>query len=287
MLDIYNYQCPNAYLRDWIEAKKKVQRSFTLRALCKKLELRSHASLSLVLNGERHISKQILPKLVELIQFDEQEARYFETLIDYKKSKKDSSRLYYGKKLGEINPKKENVFFEHTQALIAFSNPISILILELIQLSDLSYDPNYIVAKSAIKTDKFEVTECLDTLLELGIIYYDKKNYLRTKHKNISTPDEVKSLMIQNFHTKICQIAQNAVKEVDYKDRFFSSIALRFNKDEMKRAQEMIDQFIVKFSKEFEADPKLTSEIFQFNFQFFPITKFTTSTEVQNENKYH
>ncbi len=287
MLNIYNYECPNSYLRDWIEEKKRHQRSLTLRSLSKKLQLKSHASLSLVISGERQISKQVLPKLIELMSLGEQEALYFETLIDYRRSKTESSKVFYSKKLGDINPKKDNVFFEHTQALTAFSNPISILIIELIQLHDLTYDPLYFVSKSAIKTDKFEVTECLDTMIELGIIYYDKKNFLRTKHKNISTPDEIKSIMIQKFHKKICLIASSALDQVDFRERFFSSIALRFDLSEMSRAQEMIDQFIVKFSKEFEADPKKTSEIYQFNFQLFPITKFRASVEVQNENRLH
>lgn len=84
-IDIFSYDCIYRLLNDILEAKKKRNPLFSLRAWAKQLGYKSPSGLSLMLKGDRPVSSTLLLAVIRTECFSGPEAEHLRILY-YKSS---------------------------------------------------------------------------------------------------------------------------------------------------------------------------------------------------------
>lgn len=67
--------------------------------------------------------------------------------------------------------------------------------------------------------------------------------------------------------------AKMALDDVDIEKRSFTGITLRLNPDQLSDVTKKTFQFQDRLIKEIERFPHKREEVYQFNFNYFPLTK--------------
>lgn len=273
MLSIYNYTEFHKFLRDAWEAKRAKNPHFSMTAFAKKLGLENSAPLSLALRGKRGLPKKYLPQVIQSLDLSQDEANYLEVLSDLSRAKTPEQKILYMEKLKKISP-NEYLNGDTVDEFKFLSNPLHATLLEMIDLKDFSKDPYWIQEKLAFHYSLFDITDAFNRLRELKLIAVDDQTKAIAKiHRHLKTPDDVVDLSTQKFHQEASDWAKKAVVRQPVEDREFHGYAFNVKKKDVKKAKEKIRNFLDAFIEEFEAPQGEGDQTYQFNIQFFRMTK--------------
>lgn len=271
MLSVFRYELASQFLKDaWLEKKSK-NPGFSLRAWASHLGFKSHASLNKVLNGQRSIPKSYLPKMADSLGLTSPECFYLETLINLEHSKKFEEKVFYRERLRQMSP-KSTLNFKEVESYRFLKDPIHALILEMTSLKDFAPDPEWIQSRLAFKRSAAEITEAIDRLFALGLLQKDPNGKVSKTNENLSNIPDVRNEGVQEYHKNVSRLAIELIEKQDPEEREFNGYSISIDPSRMKRAKQLIREFITAFSNELEAAPGQATATYQLNVQFFGLT---------------
>jgi uncharacterized protein (TIGR02147 family) len=144
---------------------------------------------------------------------------------------------------------------------------------ELISLPDFKEDSDWIVSRLRGEVTVSQVEAAIECLLRLQLIERTSSGRLKLKSGSIASAPEVQSLALFSFHEQMIARGLNALRHQDADLRDISSITLALSKDEIKAIKKMILQFRRKTLSHFETERPKGCEVFQLNFQLFPLSE--------------
>lgn len=246
--------------------------SNNLASWAKRLGYKSPSSLSMVLKGQRHPSKDMMKALCELLALDEEQSRYFALLVELEKTKERS--LDFSKIQEEIHEiqKKNTSFNISLKEFSLISEWYYIAIKQLINTGEFINDLVWIEKRLKKKVSKVQIKKAINDLLDLGYIAKTEDGNLKTSAQRIITTQDVPSKTIQIHHKEMLLQALDSLDEETCNRRQFSSLTLCFDEERAKEAKDEIHAFIKEFNNKF-ASGENRNEVYQLGFQFFPHTK--------------
>ena len=166
-ISIFSYNDFRLFLRDFLfEKKKNGEKGYTLRSLSKKLGFNSPSFIKYLIEGSRNISTQNISKLTEILDFNAQEKKYFESLVSFNQSKTSSEKDFYFQKLLK-NKKRETQTILEKQKYKYFSKWYNAVVRELL-ITLHSEDIETEIARSVIPhIGKAEITTAIKLLNKL------------------------------------------------------------------------------------------------------------------------
>lgn len=271
-LDIFLYNDPALFLRDHWLMKKKKNSSFSIRAWAKLLGISSHSQLHQMIYGKRAIPKKYLQPLATHLGLNQTEAEYLENLINIHRSKDESEKSFYHKKI-ITKRKKMKVAFHEIENFDLVKNPLHFFILEMFLLKGRKFSPEKIRDMLMFDYSLQEIKRAIDTLINLKLAVRISENEYAKLPDTIFTKSDVPSAALREYHKNLAEHAKQAVEVQPPLEREYNAVTFNIKKEDMPEAKEMIRQFRQEFVDRFIAMDTTGDRTYHLNINFFAVTK--------------
>ncbi len=268
--DVLQYTNYRVYLRDYYDFKKHSSAAFSLRFFAEKAGLSSHAHLKLVIDGKRNITKNTVIKLITGIGLDSQRAVYFECLVFFNQATTEKEKQVFYAQLLKASPRSKLRKLEDTQFRI-FKEWFHTVILEMVALNDFKTAPEWVSKRLVKKVTPTQVTESLKLLSELGLLV-KTANGFRRQDSHLTTDDEVRSILVKNYHEEMIRQAEHALSVIPAAERDISSLTFGIRRKDFPALKKHL-QLMRKELLDFSVESGEAEEVIQVNLQLFPLTK--------------
>lgn len=268
MPNIYGYIDYRRYLMDYIKEKKVNNPRFTCRLLSTHMGICA-ATLARILNGERNISKKLLPVFIVELNLREKAAEYFSLMV---------------KLTVEKNPENKNAIFQKMLDLrserMRKVNPIHYSLFEkwyLIALREIIDIRGRIDTACSISDSlrpSIQVKEAenaIKILTNLNIIYEDNNGCFHATEKLLTTGEKWEHFVIQKYQSEMIKLAYHALMSYPKNERDISTVTVGLSADDLKKVKEILRrtrQEILAIAE----DSKRREYVYQLNMQLFPVS---------------
>ena len=267
--NILDYSDYREFLRDYVAFRKETSKHWSVSRWKEKLQGKSHAMLSMILKDRRHIGAELTEAFAEYFQFSEKEESYFRELVRVQKASKGDSRLtiFFLEKFKEeqaltsqrVRTAGKKLSFHWTAYVLR----------ELTQLKDFKNDPKWIAERLLPEIREEDIAQLFEKLAEAGYIEVTADGSIKLTER-LKPSSEVSVEETRNFHFELMEQAKLAFDQ-PLQRRAFTSATFCVKKEKVEEAQKLVRDFQRKFIDLVEETPG--DEVYQFNMQFFPLTK--------------
>ncbi len=272
MTDLFKYLDFRRYLKDYYrEQKQKKGSRFSFRTFSRMAGLSSPNFLQLVMEGKRNLGPDGIHAFAKALRLNKEETSYFENLVHFNQASTDEERnewyrrLSTSKKYREIKEIEKDYF-------VYFSHWYYAAIRELVLLPDFKEDPDWIARKLSPPITVREAKVALELLQKLGFLKREKSGRLAQAERNITTPREVQSLAIANFHRQMMKQAAESIERTLPDKRDISALTLALSEEKFKEAKRRIQEFRRELNVLLSEDGKAET-VYQINFQIFNLSE--------------
>jgi len=271
-IDIFSYTDPSLYLRDQWLLKKKKNGNFSIRAWAFNLGIKSHSQLHQMLYAKRSIPKKYIPCLIKNLALTKKESDYFELLLDIQQAKTNEEKSFHLDKIKAI-PRKDKIVFEEIEHYEMIKNPLHFFLLEMIELENQILPIEKIKEQLCFPYSLAEIKRALETLMRLGLITeFSPGKYQKTEN-HFYTKNDIPSMAIREHHKEMANLSKIAIDTQDVSEREFNATTFNIDPADLPRAKELIREFREKFMSELSQTPQKNKSTYQFNMNFFAVTK--------------
>lgn len=247
----------------------------TLSELSQKLGYKSPSLLSMMANGKRLPSGQILEILFEEWEIDNNQREIIRIRVEIEKRiKKDKPTLKLIEKLSHID-KKSNYQIIDLDNFNAISNWHNLILKMLISTPDFQEDPLLISQILKKKVTTAQIKKGIKTLLEARLIKRNEKTGKledNTANLNAETTHDIPSEAIREHHRGMITRALESIDEQTIEKRHLNALTLKFDRNKTNEAKDFILNFVKEFNEKFY--DKNSRDINQLNVQFFEHTEY-------------
>lgn len=269
MEDIFKYLDYRDYLRDHYYFNKKTHNYFSFRYVAGKTGLDASFYVK-VINKQKHISNTAIPVLINFLKLSKREGNYFSALVHYNKAKTPEQEAFYLQKL--LLLRKPNVSILSNDVYEYFTSWWNIAIRELLNIIPFKDNYNDLTSRLQPPINIQQAKKSIALLKRLSLIKEDENGYLRPVEKFISTGDKIEQAAIVNSFQKImAKLGVNALN-LPREERDISTLTISTSEKCIEKIKERIAtlrQEIIELVRQEES----VEEVYQINFQLFPLTK--------------
>lgn len=197
---VKNYLSCFQFLQDIYTFYKASADDFSYQKWSEALGIRSKSYLRFVTFGKRKISKELLFKLVQWLDFkNKSDEDYFLLLVQYTQVEDEKLKSVISKKMIEYIKIEE---FQQTITTVkpSLSDPICFQIRDLVSYDDVLHTAESI-AQIFVK-DVLQIKLYLDILVGQHLIYQDENGFWRSTHQSIKIEDDNGNAKLHDFHKK-------------------------------------------------------------------------------------
>jgi uncharacterized protein (TIGR02147 family) len=260
-----------SFLSDWFQWRKKLG-GYSYKKFAQDVGLASPAFLLLVIQGRRNLSLDIARKIGEAMKLSKSALTYFLDLCAYNQSSNPSDKIALGSKVSKVREGSEAHLMEKNLFSL-YSSWHFIVIRELVATSDFQDDPQWISDRCANSITPFEAKKALDFLINSGFIARDQNDRLVQTQAQLWSGEDIISLGLHKFQQDMIQKGAQALEQLEASEREISSVTVRLSKtsaDLIKKKIQALREEILHLEK---IESSSSVEIYQANFQVFPLTK--------------
>lgn len=268
--NIFEHETSRTVLCSYLEKRKSEETEFSVRKWSRELEFTSHSLLALQLQGKRKIKPQHIEKLAKSMGLTEIEGRYFKGLTILERSKTEEEKRYNLAHLMQSIPSKY-VTTKKYKSFRLISNWIHMAIMSLSELDGFILSEKTIKQKLGHKASQAEILESLQILTSEGLLV-ENNNIYEAQYGSVATDNDYSDHGIREYHRSACDLAKEAVNELDLDQREFQSLCLGIPLEKMDLAKELIRKFRDDF---YHAVGGSGNNIYKMNIQLFQLSRST------------
>ncbi len=275
--NIFEFLDYRAYLQAYYKAAKENVSAFSYRYFARRAGLSSPSFLRLVILGERNIGATV-DNFAQGLGLDEEEARYFELMVEFDQADTDSEaneayeKLAARRRFRTARRINEGMF----EYLSHWYYPA---IREMAAREDFREDPAWIAAELLPAIDPESAAQALDVLLELGLLTRDEKEgRLVRGESSVTTEHEVRSLAIANYHRQMLERAGESIRKVPREYRDLGAMTVCVSLDTVGELKTRVHAFRELLFEFCERDEE-AQVVYQFNTQLFPLSELPTDAD--------
>lgn len=270
--DIFRYNNHRAYLKDMYDFLKKSNKGFSYRVFARMAGIKSYNYLKLVIDEKRNLTPKMIQAFSKAFKLTRSEEEFLTNLALFNQSQDSASKNEYFGRISKAKRFREIKELESDQYEY-FSKWYLSVIRELISLPDFKEDSHWIASRLRGEVTPSQVEAALECLLRLKLVERSSSGRLKQSSGSVASAPEVQSLALFSFHEQMINRGLNALHHLDSGRRDISSITLALSQDEIKVLKKMILQFRRKTLSHFETERPKGCQIFQLNFQLFPVSE--------------
>lgn len=232
----------------------------------------------MVFDGTRNLTPNSIRKFAKALKFDKRQTDYFEALVLFNQAKNDKDRETYLDRLNRLKPKVKLTGLQKEQYDF-FKKWHYVIIREMVALPNFQEDEDWIASHISPPIKPKETREALDALIKLKLLTRDEKGNLHQSESSLSTSPSVASLDLFYLYLDMIKLAKESLLRVSSDLRDFSSLTIPIplkTLDEVKTRIREFRQELLAIVNQAEPD---YHEVFQMNFQVFPVTTANKKTD--------
>jgi uncharacterized protein (TIGR02147 family) len=269
MNTIFDYLEYRDFLRDHYNYHKNNHRFFSFRYISGKTGLDASFYVK-VLNKQKHIADKAIPTLINFLHFNRQEGDYFSLLVKFNKAKQNDQEMFYFEKLLALRRPSatvlDNEMFEY------FSSWWNIALRELINIVPAVTDSKDLASRLLPAIAPAQARRSIALLQKLGMIQKDESGAFKLKSDFVTTEGMVHALAIRSFQKEMLRLAMEAIDRVPREDRDISTLTISTSRECLSLIREKLAEIRREIIELVRKEEK-TEEVFQLNFQIFPLTQ--------------
>lgn len=267
---VYSYLNPNTFLADQWTAVKEKNASVSVRVLAKALGLGAHGPLHQMLIGKRQISKNIVPKIADYFQLNEDETMYFDFLVKLSHANDSKAVDYYTSMMRKLVPKKSESF----RQIVDFSfqkSPLNFFILELTHLSELPNDWKIIQKRLVFNYSQKDIQNSVKTLIDSNRVEVKNKILVPLEADNYTSVPDTVNFAARNCHKELCNVAATALETQDLDVREFNAYTFNMDQKQLPEIKKAIRKFIAGLATKYELKNDEANATYNLNVHFFKV----------------
>jgi uncharacterized protein (TIGR02147 family) len=269
--DIFSYLDYREYLGDYYVAAKKESKAFSYRYFSRKAGFSSPNFLKLVIEGKRNISEESITRFGRALKLSTAEQRFFSNLVAFCQAE---------------NEEKKNEAFERVAASRRFKQARRLdgqfylylsrwyypAVREMVARHDFIEDPEWIAKQLLPPIHPNDVLECLEVLLDLGLVERNSEGELGRGDPSITTGHQVHNLAVSNYHRQMLKRASDSIETVSSENRDISAMTVSIANNTIADLKSRIHNFKEGVLDRCDRDEK-SEVVYQINIQLFPLTQ--------------
>lgn len=266
--NIYTFYNYREYLSALFNYHKAINHVFSHRYIVTKAGFKSPNSLKNVINGERHLSIEGAERFATAFKMEVNERNYFIILIKFNtaRSQKEKERhLAELLKLRNISL-PVNLQDEQMEIMSAWWH---VAIREITALPDFKNSSLWVSRVLTPPIRHKDAAASLNLLKRTGFIIKTNEGW-KPVEKTMQTSPEVTHVLAVRFHREMIKLGMEAIARFSHKMREISGTTLRLSSSDVPRIKTMLQNFRRQLL-DFAASSKDADQIYQLNFQFFPL----------------
>jgi uncharacterized protein (TIGR02147 family) len=268
--NLYSYTQYRVYLKDFYDWKKAILPAFSHRYFTQKAGLGSPNYLKLVMDGKRNLSQKTLTAFLTGLGLSGKKADFFEHLVFFNQAETPAERNFHYEKLLKARAKAGLKPLEDTQFRI-FSDWRTLALREMTGLKGFRKQATWIQERLVRPMTETQIDAAFALLLDAGLIRRTANGF-QSVDVNITTRDEVRNLMVRNFHREMSVLASESLEKIPAQERDISSITLPLRPGDFAKVKEHL-QLMRKELLNLAAEPGEGETLVQINLQCFPLTR--------------
>jgi uncharacterized protein (TIGR02147 family) len=268
---VYDFLSYRAYLRAYYEAAKQKRPSFSYRMFSKLAGLRSPNFLKLVIEGDRNLGPESIPRFAEALGLSAEEAEFFADLVAFEQAQSlaDKNRAFERIAASRRFRQARRIDGELFAYLAHWYNPA---IRELAARDDFQEEPRWIAAQLRPRITPTEAAESMKLLLSLGLLVRDDATGRVVRGEpTLTTEHEVRSLGAAAFHRQMLERAAQSIESVPRELRDLAALTVCVSPETAALVKERIHQFRESLTELCDSDTQ-GSIVYQLNVQWFPLS---------------
>ncbi|RYZ74317.1 MAG: TIGR02147 family protein [Proteobacteria bacterium] len=224
--------------------------------------------VQLVIQGKRNLSEQAARRISKVLGLSRESAKVFLELRDMNVTEDPDQKLEILHSLLKL-PAFVERYELSTDQLTFYSKWFNVPIRELLQ-SHPQLTVHEISQALIPKVSVDEIEQSLETMQKLGLIAKSASGW-KVNHTQLSTKNEVLHQALFHFHSSMIEIAKQSLSRFTGAEREVSALTLKMTEKEFLLLREKIREF--KREALAIESSESDSQVYQFNFQLFPVTE--------------
>lgn len=276
-VDVFQFLDYRAFLRAHYTAEKARRPAFSHRFFSRLAGLRSPNFLKLVMDGERNLGPDTVPKFQTALGLTGEAAAFFADLVAFAQadSVAEKNRAFERISASRRFRSARRISGELFKYLSQWYYPA---IRELAAREDFQESPKWIAAQLRPKIAAADAQQALALLLSLGLLVRDEATgrvmrgepTLTTEHE-ITGEQEVRSLAAGNFHRQMLERAAASIELVAREHRDLAALTVCVTPATAALVKARIHKFREELTQLCDADAK-GEVVYQLNVQWFPLS---------------
>ena len=269
---VFDYSSFRKWMKDYVEACKTIDSSFSYRAAARKFGFASPNYLQQVIDGKRNLSEKSIAMISSACKIGKKASRYFSLLVQFAQAEDfaDKNRIF-----SEIVRSKTH---SSVMKIIAgqseyYNEWFHCVVRELaVGLRTDSLDYAAIARRVYPAILPKQVKKSIAMLLKAGFLRTNAAGLIEQASPLIATDWETHSVVIRNFHGKMLGIARDCLAAVPPEKREISSITMKISGAGFDRVKRRIQDFKEELMHIIQEDEN-PDRVYQANFTLFPLSK--------------
>ena len=270
---VFEYLDYREFLKDYYNSKKEANPAFSLRVFSDKIGFKAKDFISRVMNGDKNLSNQSIPKVASGLRLGKHETEFFIGLVKFNQAETTEERNAAFEEmqaaLKVVRFAEKQHILGHAQYMV-YSHWRHLTIRSLIGLFGFDGDYEALAKQVHPKITAEEAKKSVKLLEECELIKKNEKgNYALTENA-ITTGDRTSKLALRGFHQHCLKLAADSIDRDPPGSRHISGLTLGISQEGYERIVERINAFRKEIALIAEED-KNSDKVFQLQFALFPV----------------
>lgn len=269
-VNLFIYKDYRQFLRDWYAAAKKRRGAFSLRAFSLKAGFAAPNFFKLIMDGDRNLTENSLPKFMKGLGFNKQEQEFFRNLVFFNQAETHEKKDYYYRNLLQSRKFNRLKPLERTQYEF-YSTWFYPVVRELAASKHCDGTAEWVARRISPPISVEQAERAVAVLERLGLIERTGQNRWRQTDNLVSTGPEVSSVILMNYHRNLLQLAAERLGEIPAPERDVSALTLGVSRERIPELKRMIQNFRQEVLKFISLDER-PDMVTQLDIQMFPVS---------------
>jgi uncharacterized protein (TIGR02147 family) len=270
--DLFTYLDYRKYLKDAFEAMKAADPKVSYRSVAKQAGYTSPNLLQLIIAGKRDLASANLAGTARAFGLNKQESGFLADLVgfghsgDFEEKNFHYQRMIRTRRYAATKPVEKGQF----EYLDQWYHPV---VRELLAHPGFDGTPQWIAARIRPRITASQAEKSLDLLVRLGLARRDPASGQWSQaDASISTPAEVASLAVANYHRALLKLASDSIEAYPPQERDIRAVTLGIPRSAVPELKRRMEEFWRDLLS--TADGKgPVEDVVQVNLQLFPVSR--------------
>ena len=267
MPDIFDHTDYRAFLKEYLECRKKKDAFFSLRFFALKAGTDAGTVVK-ILQGQLQLSARLVPGVVAACRFDEREAEFFRAMVDFGKARVSADIRRTFERMISLKGVRSHTLEESQYAF--YQRWYHSAVRAAVGLLEFTGEYKDLASSLVPPITVAQARESVALLEKLGLIHRNADGIWSETEAVITTGEKWKGPAVREFQKQTMELAQLSLERDPVELREHSTVTLTLRRADLvllKRRAAEFRQDLLKIASEATGE----DAVFQVNLQIFPM----------------